>query len=52
MRLDNRSLHGILRPLSDVSVSAEEWPAARARAWAEAAPEKEVRLTELEHAQP
>ena len=39
--LHNRSLFGILKPPPGVTVSAEDWPAARDRAWAEAALEEE-----------
>jgi AbrB family looped-hinge helix DNA binding protein len=36
----NRSLRGILRPPNGVTLSQEEWPAARERAWDEAAQEE------------
>jgi AbrB family looped-hinge helix DNA binding protein len=46
VRLHNRSLRGVLRPYSNVTVPPEAWHAARERAWEEAAREAEAWLNE------
>lgn len=50
--LHNRSLLGILAPYTNVSVPAEEWRAARERAWEEAARERVERWKASEQQEP
>ncbi|MGH2354046.1 MAG: AbrB/MazE/SpoVT family DNA-binding domain-containing protein, partial [Chloroflexota bacterium] len=52
VRLHNRSLLGILRPYSDVTVPPEEWQAAREKAWEAAAWEAEKWRLDPENLKP